>query len=166
MPALAFRTTLPKPDDPDILAKITEATLKGHLLSTASTLAGIGHSTAKEWRLQGEADLDAGEPSPHATFAATLKDAEAECVDGKLGHINEAGEKGYWQASGWYLERSRGQEWGKNDRVDITSTQLTIQVTLPPGAVPALSRTLDNARLLAPVDAEAEVQELDHSPDA
>ena len=62
MPALAVRTRLPRPDDPDILRRVADATRKGHSIETAGNLAGLGKTVAWDWLTRGEADLEAAPP--------------------------------------------------------------------------------------------------------
>lgn len=142
MPALAHRTTMPRPDDLDILRRIAEATLQGHSLTTAAELAGIGRVTAQEWRTQGQAQLDAGEElGSHAAFASALNEAEAEMVDAKLGVINEATlGKGGWVPAMTLLERRRPQDFGRFQRVEIEQRATTLNITaqFPPEAAQAL----------------------------
>lgn len=146
---------MPRPDDPDVIERFTAAIKRGHGVASAATLAGIHGDTAYGWIQQGTADLEAGEASPHTDFVSAFKQAEAECIDARLGVIEDVtlggGDKA-WLPAMTLLERRWPKVYGRQQYVDVQSTQLTIQVTLPPGAVPALSRTLDNARLLAPVD--------------
>ncbi|KKL14947.1 hypothetical protein LCGC14_2510530 [marine sediment metagenome] len=149
MPALAFRTTIPKPDDPRILNRMAEAIRKGHPIATAGTLAGIGETTAKDWYAAGEQALvqaettgeDPGALGSHALFASVVKQAEAELVDAKLGVIDEATRaKGGWVAAMTLLERRRPRDFGKQQYLEVEQRNYNIHLTLPDGALPALLR--------------------------
>ncbi len=128
---------MPKPDDPDILARFAEATRKGHPLATASTMAGLEASTGSHWRAVGEQQLEAGdEHGSHVLFVQTLRAAEAVFVDTRLDRIDAAGAKGNWAADMTVLERRRPQDFGRNQTVNVKQESLTVvlQGTLPPGA--------------------------------
>ena len=140
MPALAYRTTLPHPDDPDILQRVADATRKGHPLATAARLAGIGASTAQEWRATGNAMLQAhpftppGELGSHALFADAINQAEAEMVDAKLDEVNRDAAlpgKG-WTAAMTLLERRRPQDFARRTNVQVDQRTVSVNLTLPP----------------------------------
>lgn len=137
MPALKFRTTLPKPDDPEILERIAKATKLGHPIATASTLAGIGEATGTQWLAHGVADLEAdpdGELSPHARFALAVKAAEAEMVDAKLGVINAATEEApskAWVPAMTLLQRRRPQDFSERRELHVSgSVQVEARVVV------------------------------------
>jgi hypothetical protein len=137
MPALRTGTTLPRPTDPDIIARVAEATRKGHPITTAGTLAGIGAATATQWYSRGLEQLETdGELGSHALFALAVKQAEAELVDSQLGVIQDAGSKGMWAAAMTLLERRFPQDFGRNQTVNVKQESLTVVLhgTLPPGA--------------------------------
>lgn len=147
MPALLYRTKMPKPDDPEILSRMAEATLAGHPLDTAGRLSGLGSSVAQDWYKQGSEALAAElgtEPSvlgSHAVFADCVNLASAQMVDAKLGVINEATlGKGGWVPAMTLLERRRPQDFGRFQRIEVESKSLVINLTgtLPPGAAEAL----------------------------
>lgn len=138
MPALKFRTSMPKPDDPEILRRIAEATRLGHPLATAAQLAGIVERTAHEWRAIGteelSIDLESGELSPHALFAQTLNQAEAEMVDAKLGVINAATEEApskAWVPAMTLLQRRRPQDFSERRELHVSgSVQIEARVVV------------------------------------
>ena len=51
-------------------------------------------------------------------FAAGVKRASKI---GKLKLIQKVGSSADWKAAAWMLERKWGREWGKRDKVDVTS---------------------------------------------
>jgi hypothetical protein len=159
MPKLAYRTRMPRPDDPDIIARFADATRKGHPVATAATLAGISR-VAHEWLSTGNAQLDAGDAQgSHAAFAAGHKQAVADFAERNLGVINEA----TTQAKGWLpamtlLERRMPRDFGRNDRLEVESkvVNVNISATLGPGQRAALLAQLQEEQALieAPKDAD------------
>ncbi len=87
---------------------------QGNTRKTSAILAGIGHSTLYEWM----------EEFPE--FADTIKRAEEEAIAHHVQTIH-AFSQSNWQASAWYLERRRKEDFGKQDRVDITTNGKDIQ---------------------------------------
>lgn len=134
MPKLATRTTMPRPNDPDIIARVADATRKGHPITTAGTMAGIGASTGFTWLQAGQEELDAGqELGPHVGFLKAVKQAEADMVDSRLDVINEAGDKGQWAAAMTLLERRMPDSFGRNQTVTVNQPSLAAALldTLP-----------------------------------
>lgn len=144
---------MPKPDDPDIIDRFTTAIRKGHGVASAATLAGVAHNTMYVWLQQGDADIEAREASSHATLTTAFKQAEAECIDARLGVIEAVtlggGDKA-WLPAMTLIERRWPKVYGRQQYVDIHEERtLTLKLELPPAAVAALTRTLDNTKLLA-----------------
>ena len=165
MPKLAYRATMPKPDDPDIIRRFADATRKGHPVATAATLAGISRVTAQDWLREGNAQLDAGDAEhagtvlgSHAAFASAHREAEAVAVDAHLAVFNEISNKpGHWQRSAWYLERKYADTFGMRQHTTVDTRTVAVSVTLdalPEGQrealIAALSRTPPQALLEAP----------------
>ena len=143
MPALGTHsvTRTPRPDDPTILATIAKATAKGHPVTTAAELAGIGASTGTQWYRLGTEELDAGDvQGSHVAFAATINRARATMTEVRLTRIDEAGEKGNWQADMTVLERRMPQDFGRFQRIEVEQRSVTINLSgqLPEGAGAAL----------------------------
>ena len=124
MPALAYRSTIPRPDDPSILDAIAQAIADGEPMATAAYSAGIAERTANDWIAQGLAEIEAqpvGTPieklGSHARFALTVKEAEARFVRENLSIVRAARAP---DAKGWIpamtiLERRRPQDFGRRD---------------------------------------------------
>lgn len=143
MPALGTHsiTRTPRPDDPAMLAVIAKATAKGHPVTTAAELAGLGASTGTLWYRLGKEELEAGdEQGSHVAFMATINRARATMAEVRLTRIDEAGEKGMWQADMTVLERRMPEDFGRFQRIEVESKSLVINLTgtLPPGALEAL----------------------------
>ena len=140
MPALATRSRLPRPDDPDIIQRVASAVERGHPIETAGKLAGLGLTVAWDWLKRGTEDIEAAPPGTpveelgsHAKFASAVKDAEARFVDAKLGIVNRCAEDGSskaWLPAMTLLERRRPRDFGRNDRMEIDQRSLLINVTV------------------------------------
>ena len=136
MPALKYRTIMPRPDDPEILRAVSEARQRGHPQETAAQSAAISQRTFEDWYRIGKEQLDtAGEVrltrdearqlGSHALFAWTVKQADWEMVDDNLKYIHLARLEN-WQAAMTLLERRRPQDSGRNQRIDIKSEHTEI----------------------------------------
>jgi transposase-like protein len=62
---------------PKVIARICKAIRAGLSYKRAAQAAGVGESTLREWRAQGEADLEAEVESEFSAFLAQLQEAEA-----------------------------------------------------------------------------------------
>ena len=135
MPKLKSRPFLPRPDDPAILERIRDAIIKGHPLRTAATLAGLHEDTAYGWRSRGRADLETWdgerELSSHARFVLMLKEAEAACLDRCLDPVEDQIAKGNWVTGMTLAERRFPQEFGRSQRIEIESKNISDNVSLP-----------------------------------
>lgn len=152
MPKLATRSTMPRPNDPDIIRRVAEAVRKGHPITTAGILAGLGDSVANYWWRTGCEQLEAGEEhGSHAPFARAVKRAQAEMLERCLVPINDQIEQGNWVPGMTLAERRFPQDFGRNQTVSIKQETLTVILTgtLPPGAEAELLRQR-LARLEAP----------------
>ena len=139
MPALAYRTTIPKPDDPAILKAVYTARQRGHPQETAAQFACISQRTFEDWYRIGKEQLasagdvrmteaSARELGPHALFAWTIKEADWEMVDDNLKHIHAARAEN-WQAAMTLLERRRPDDFGRNQRITTESVNINVSVT-------------------------------------
>ena len=129
MPKLKYRTRLPRPDDPDILKRIYEATLAGHPLTTAAELAGIEQSTASKWFAKGLEQIEVDEGGSHIAFVQTVRRAEAEMVERMLGTINVAAFMN-WQPAMTLLERRLPRHFGRQQHQTVEQRTLTVNVDL------------------------------------
>jgi hypothetical protein len=144
-PALAYRDTVPRPDDPDILLSIYADIIRGMPMRYAAVRAGITETTAYHWRMQGEADLASDdhkllrELGPHALFVQTVKEAEAASIDDALTEWRS--DKQGWARWATLLERRFPADFGRHDRVDQRTVSVSVTLTadaLPSDALPAL----------------------------
>ena len=129
MPKLRSRPTQPRPDDPAIIEHFSNAIRKGHPISTAAELAGIGDTTARRYIEYGAREAEAGEVGSYRAFWEAFKAAEAEMVDEQLDRVHrDASQKGGWPAAMTLLERRRPQDFGRNQRIEIESNATIIYV--------------------------------------
>ncbi|KKN69060.1 hypothetical protein LCGC14_0445320 [marine sediment metagenome] len=150
---------MPKPSDQELVTLFTKSITLGLPISVAATNARIHEVTARDWIHKGEDEYLANVenpdwvPSSHAEFALAFKEAEAAFMADKMtlavDDIRAAPVGKRWMGAITVLERRYPEHYGKREHLDVTSTQLTISVTVPPAAVAALTRTLDNTKLLA-----------------
>ena len=85
MPKLAYRTSNPNPNDPDIAQRFSDAIRAGHPIATAAVLAGIPERTARRYLAQGnQAEEEQGSP---CLFWQMFKEAEADFVSENLAAI-------------------------------------------------------------------------------
>ena len=135
MPALAYRTKLPRPDDPDILDTIREEVAKGTPLRHAAVLAGIHENTAYRWGTWGREALENAqdgqsleELGSHAVFVWNLKEAQAEFVSEALDNWrgSEAKEFAIWAT---LLERREPGDFGRSDKRQVEQRTVSISVT-------------------------------------
>ena len=94
---------------------LTAAIERGLPFREAASLAGISYDTLNRWRQQGETE---NAPSEFASFAETLKRAQAVAVDTLLSRIQDAARGGDWKAAAWILERRQPESWGRHQRME------------------------------------------------
>src|ERR1044072_2234018 len=92
---------------PERVAKILDLLRSGNTRSTAARAAGIDPVTLLRWIAK------------HANFASAIKEVEAEAEALHVKNVEAAAAKGSWQASAWWLERRRHEDWGKKERIQI-----------------------------------------------
>lgn len=145
MPALLYRTTMPKADDPDIVATISQAMSTGHPLSTAAALAGIHEDTLYHWLDAGKAEIAQTEGAwtpwaelgSRAQLVIHVKEALAGLVSEALEHVRAGGKD--WVAWMTLVERRMPQDFGRNQHIEIEQhTTVSITNQLPEGALEAL----------------------------
>jgi type IV secretory pathway TrbF-like protein len=99
---------------PEVIEKICNYLRQGNTRKTSAILAGIGQSTLYEWFDSNPELLD------------TIKRAEEEAVAMHVQTIQQASQAN-WQASAWWLERRRKEDFGKQDRLDVTTNGKDLQ---------------------------------------
>ena len=109
---------------PERVRRITDALAAGNSRRAAAAYGGISDVTFASWCAR---FLD---------FFAAVKSAEAQAEVAHVANIAQASRDGSWQASAWWLERRRHQEWGKVDRLEIEIRRAAEQVAQQTGADP------------------------------
>ena len=136
---------LPRPNDPGLLQCIREQVALGVPLRYAAINAGLSEDTAYQWRMEGEAQLEAGDAQgSHAAYAKMLKEANAACVVDSLHNWREA-KVNDWQRWATLLQRRYPEHFSERSQLTIEQRTLSISVTidaLPPDAIPALQEAL------------------------
>ena len=151
VPKLAYRTTLPKPDDPEILDAIASDVARGVALRFAAVAAGISEDTAYQWMQQGAQELaafetDGVELGSRALFAKTVKEAQAACVQDCVTRWRSAAPND-WQRWPTLAERVFPAEYGKRTYQEVDQRTLSVNVTaqLDPAQAEALLRMLSRS---------------------
>lgn len=93
---------------PEIIKRIIDLLRAGNTRKTSSIAAGISEDTFARWL------------ASNADFADAVKKAEEEAVARHVAIIAKAAERS-WQASAWWLERRRREDYGKAEKLDVTT---------------------------------------------
>ena len=137
-PKLAYRSTLPRPDDPEILDTVDQALRLGVPLRYAAALAGISETTAYHWVTDCARAMEAAPPGTPleelgsaALFGQTVKEARASLVLEAVTEWRAAGKD--WPKWATLLERLFPQDFGRGPRSE-TSASATNNHVLGRGA--------------------------------
>jgi transposase len=98
----------------------------GNYMDTACKLAGVGVTTAYRWINEGAEETNriaAGltpdpKRAPYVEIMEGIEKARAESEARNVSVIQKAAQDGTWQASAWWLERTRPQKWGRFMRTE------------------------------------------------
>jgi hypothetical protein len=140
---------MPRPPKltPPLQAGIVNAVSIGVPYLQAALLAGIGQSTAMQWRQRGEGTHRRPQTPLFVAFVEAIKKAEAEDQARRVARIEQAARGGavvyeketvtekadgskvtvrevrrlppQWVADAWHLERTDPKRWGRRDRLDV-----------------------------------------------
>lgn len=91
---------------PEREARLLEALRAGNTRRAACHYAGITPETFSQWQRFSE-------------FSAAVQKAEADAEVRHVAQIAQAAMSGTWQASAWWLERRRPDDYGRRDRIDL-----------------------------------------------
>tara|TARA_Y100000114_G_C11741024_1_gene318969 strand:+ start:367 stop:789 length:423 start_codon:yes stop_codon:yes gene_type:complete len=97
-----------------IVARIMEATAKGHPREMVAHYAGLNPSTLYRW-----INLGREGKQPYQAFVRKLEQAKAQGLHGLLSTIERAS-KDQWQAAAWLAERCHGMTKDAPPPVQIT----------------------------------------------
>src|SRR3990167_1433553 len=153
MPKLAYRTPLPRPDDPELLQGIYDAVAYGIPLRYAAVEQGISEHTAYQWYEDGNRALAEhpdthdfalastpnetlpecrSEPGSRARFAWTVKEARAALARDRVGVVRAGGKD--WAAAMTLLERVMPDDFGRRPAtVTVDQRQVHVTVVALPG---------------------------------
>jgi len=95
---------------------IVQSLRAGNYRSTAVLNAGIHPDTFYDWLKRGAEEAG----SKYSDFSDAVKKAEAEGEARDLKVIDDAAQKGSWQASAWKLERKYFTKWGRKEKQELT----------------------------------------------
>ena len=92
---------------------------KGHYLKTAAALSGVSYRALGYWLKEGREGKNSKTGAPASALALQLvqsiEKAQGEAVNLHVENILNAAGNGQWQASAWYLERTKPDEYGRKD---------------------------------------------------
>ena len=101
---------------PEIHKQIISDIKNGNYAQIAAQRAGITEQTFYNWLKNGENGQD-----PYRKFFEAVLIASSEAEKNKLDTIDTAA-KSDWKAAGWWLERRFPKRWGKQERLEITTS--------------------------------------------
>lgn len=112
----------------DIIERICNYVRAGVPLRFASEAAGVSYSMARRWSSWGKRGYRDDHPaSPmmmarYQRFSEELDIARAQSVAVRIERIQEAADRGFWQADAWWLERQLPEEFGRVNKLVVQST--------------------------------------------
>jgi len=128
--------------DPDLVNRLVTNLRLGAYMDAAAKYVGIGESTLYRWLDRGRAEAarveDGEPPNPEETTYKELweaiEKARAEAEIRHTGNITTAANNGTWQASAWWLERTRPNKFGRRLATEVTGpnggpVEIDVQVT-------------------------------------
>jgi hypothetical protein len=95
---------------PQVEAVILDALRRGNTRTAAAEAAGLPRETLSRWIAR------------FVTFRHAVTRAEAEAEVAHVANVKKAADEGTWQASVWWLERRRSEDWGRRDRLEVIAT--------------------------------------------
>jgi hypothetical protein len=117
---------------PEREQRLLDALAAGNTRNAACDYAGITRETFSQWRER------------FADFSDRVKKAESSAEVRHVAQIAKAASEGVWQASAWWLERRRPDDWARRFEPELT-TATAVQVNI------AFDRT-DATLTLPPAD--------------
>lgn len=93
---------------PQLEEAIIRALRAGTTRSAAAEYVGVDRTQLWRWM------------KSDSTFCNAIVRAEAEAEVACTGTLRKAAQDGDWHAALAWLERRRGKEWGRQDKVDVT----------------------------------------------
>lgn len=128
MPAPKQRGAKPPSINDGKVQQLLTALRYGNYMDAACAAAGVGVTTVYRWINEGQDEsqriASGEEPNPHKAnyveIMEAIQKARGEAEARNVAVIQKAAQDGTWQASAWWLERSRPQKWGRYTRTEIS----------------------------------------------
>lgn len=118
--------------DPDIKADFLKAIKMGLSIEKACEYAGVNELTFYNYQNKAEEDEKAGKKDTvYIKFIKDFKKARASCVIKHVSIIEEASNKGSWQASAWMLERRFAKDFATKQEVNVEMQPIKIVNDVP-----------------------------------
>jgi hypothetical protein len=99
---------------PETVKAITDAISLGLSIKDACLRADVSVQTYARWSAQ------------YVDFVDAIQKAESTCKLRKLARIEQAGQKGTWQADAWVLERKFPEEFAQRMTIRVTAEQAAL----------------------------------------
>jgi len=94
---------------PEVVNKICQFLQAGNTRRASCLCAGISEDTFANWM------------NSFTDFSDSVKKAEAEAEARNVAIINLASKEN-WQASAWWLERRRREDFSRSEKIDLTTS--------------------------------------------
>ena len=101
----------PSKRTPEREARLLDALRAGNTRRAACHYAAITEVTFETWCKR------------YFDFFDAVQKAEADAEVRMVAQIAQAAQTGTWQAAAWWLERRRGEDFARRDRVEVTIRQ-------------------------------------------
>ena len=138
---LAYRTTTPSPDDPEVVAAIVQGYEHGLSMRATASSARIAQSTLEKWLYAGRdevAKFDAGQVEELGSHGRLCMEIERAYLSFETNRVSALylgetqGGKGWIAALAWL--RSRNAQWSETQKVESHATHdVNVYVELPAG---------------------------------
>jgi len=92
---------------PEREQRLLDALRAGNTRKAACSYAGVAQDAFNRWLLR------------FADFADAIQKAEADAEVRHVANIARVAQEGTWQASAWWLERRRPDDYGRRERLDL-----------------------------------------------
>lgn len=106
---------------PEVQLAVCEKIAEGNYLETAASLAGVPPRTLRRWLQRGHDAVKRKVRNPFRRFLEAVEQAQAEGEAEHVGAIRAARSE-HWQASAWWLERTRPERFGRRDKVLVENS--------------------------------------------
>ena len=105
----------------DLQATVCASLRDGNYLETAAAVAGVTARTLRRWVQQGHDARKRKVRNRYRRFIDAVEQAQAAGEAEHVGTISAA-RYDHWQASAWWLERTRPERFGRRDKVLVENS--------------------------------------------